>query len=161
MRNIFIGILCLVVLSACGTSATLVMEPLKESYSASGLSVEQAQNNVDVPDEISSRLDSKIKEGIYTEAGYLRNNDLILEYKFLQQDKGNQFNRWFFGGIGNAGEASLTVQVIYKDREGNQLAKTQVTGKIGSGFFGGSFNEAIDKAAKEIVEYTTTHFPQN
>ena len=75
------------------------------------------------------------EKGLYEENDFIKSDALLLEYQFLQQDEGNQFVRWFFGGIGNAGEASLTVLVTYTDVNGNQLAQTQVQGKIDSGFF--------------------------
>ncbi len=50
-------------------------------------------------------------------------------------------------GIGNAGEGSLTIEVTYADQSGKQLGKIMSEGKIGSGFFGGSSDDAIEKAA--------------
>lgn len=39
-----------------------------------------------------------------------------------------------------------------------KLAQTQTEGRIGSGFLGGSMNEAVDKAAEEIARYAAAHF---
>lgn len=58
-------------------------------------------------------------------------------------------------GLGNAGEGSLTIEATYVDAEGTELATIHAEGKISSGFFGGDFTLAIEKAAKEIADYTT------
>ena len=50
------------------------------------------------------------------------------------------------------------VRVNYLDRDGNQIARTQVEGRIGTGFFGGSINSAVAKAGDDIVEYTLANF---
>jgi hypothetical protein len=39
-----------------------------------------------------------------------------------------------------------------------KLANIQTEGWIGSGFFGGSMSEAVDKAAEEIAEYAIANF---
>lgn len=83
---------------------------------------------------------------------------MTIRYRFVQYNAGNQFTRWFWGGIGNAGEGTLTVEAKYFDSQGKEICVIQSEGKIGSGFFGGSFDYAMDKAAKEIVEYTKANF---
>ncbi len=157
-----IVILCFIsMLIGCGTAQTIVMEPVKGRTTVSGISVVSDSHNVEVPDEIVQQLKEKIERGLYEKNGYDRSDELKIVYKFLQQDKGNQFSRWFWGGIGNTGEASLTVLVKYLDSEGSELGKTQVQGKIDSGFFGGSFSEAITKAAEQVVSFTVANFPSS
>ena len=39
-----------------------------------------------------------------------------------------------------------------------KLAEIQTEGRIGSGFFGGSMSEAVDKAAEQIATYAITNF---
>ena len=39
-----------------------------------------------------------------------------------------------------------------------KLANIQTEGWIGSGFFGGSMSEAVDKAAEEFAEYAIANF---
>ena len=75
----------------------------------------------------------------------------------IQFDEGSQFQRWFFGGIGNSGEGSMHVIAEYMDGD-RKLGQTQVEGRIGSGFFGGSMSEAVDKAAEQIGNYAVTNF---
>lgn len=156
------AILCLVsILAGCGTAQTIVMEPIENRTAVSGVSVISDSHNVDVPAKIVQQLQEKIEKGLYEKNGYDRSEELKIVFKFLQQDKGNQFSRWFWGGIGNTGEASLTVLVKYLDADGNELGKTQVQGRIDSGFFGGSFGEAITKAAEQVVRFTVANFPSS
>ena len=39
-----------------------------------------------------------------------------------------------------------------------RLKVIQTEGRIGSGFFGGSMSEAVDRAAEEIAEYAIANF---
>lgn len=48
--------------------------------------------------------------------------------------------------------------VHYLDSNNTELAKTQVEGQIGIGFFGGSFEEAITKGGQDIVKFTIVNF---
>ncbi|HSK29843.1 MAG TPA: hypothetical protein VLA17_07755, partial [Candidatus Limnocylindria bacterium] len=61
-------------------------------------------------------------------------------------------------GIGNTGEGSLTVEAKFFDNADKELATIQAEGRIGSGFFGGDFSFALDKAAEKIAEYTKINF---
>lgn len=89
---------------------------------------------------------------------FVQGSELIITYRFVQYDPGNQFTRWFWGGIGNAGEGTITLEATYVDSFGKLLAKIQSEGKIGSGFFGRYFSLALEKAAEEIAEYTIENF---
>lgn len=60
--------------------------------------------------------------------------------------------------MGNSGEGSLIVTVRYLDSNGLELAKTQVEGRIGSGFLGGTFDDAVTKAGEDVVKFTMENF---
>jgi len=62
------------------------------------------------------------------------------------------------GGLGNMGEGSLTIETKFYDSADKELATIQTEGRIGSGFFGGSYGEALDKAAEKIAEFARTNF---
>lgn len=153
-----IPVMMAVVITGCGTASTIVLNPVDQPSGLKGVTASSGKHNVEVPEKVVAQLQQSIEKGLYEDNDFIQSDALLLEYKFLQQDEGNQFVRWFWGGIGNAGEASLTVLVTYTDADGNQLAQTQVQGKIDSGFFGGSFSEAINKVAEEIVEFTVVNF---
>ena len=52
----------------------------------------------------------------------------------------------------------MVVLFRYIDLSGRELAKTQVDGRIGSGFFGGLLDDAITKAGEDIVKFAVTTF---
>ena len=156
-KNVIL-VIAIAVITGCGTASTVVLDPVEQRAELNGVTISSGNHTVEVPQKIVAQLQKGIEKGLYEENDFIKSDALLLEYKFLQQDEGNQFVRWFFGGIGNAGEASLTVLVTYTDVNGNQLAQTQVHGKIDSGLFGGSFSEALGKVAGEIVEFTVVNF---
>jgi len=154
----FCLVLSLILLTGCGTAKTVVLEAPDTSTKFS--TVELVANNptVEVPPEVDALLRSTVEKGLIEEGNFVKGDELQIQYTFVSHDKGNQVARWFWGGLGNAGEGTVTVLVKYLDKDQKELAKTQVEGKIGSGFFGGSMNEAIVKAGEDIVEFTKTNF---
>jgi hypothetical protein len=52
----------------------------------------------------------------------------------------------------------VVILVSYITSDDAKLAKTQVEGRIGSEFFGGSIDKAITKAGEDIVEFTIRQF---
>ena len=160
MRN-FYFVLIILILTGCGTARTLVMEPVQSTTKYTHVMLVADNPTVEVPDDVTETLEETINKGLYEEGPFVNGDDLRIHYTFISHDPGNQFERWFWGGIGNAGEGSVTILVTYMDESGNEIAKTQVEGRIGSGFFGGSINEAIKKAGQDIVEFTINQFSPN
>ncbi len=162
MRNItgISIILSAIILTGCGTAKTVVLEA--PDVSTKFNEVELVANNptVNVPEEVDVLLRTTIEKGLIEEGSFVKGNDLQIQYTFVNHDEGSRAARWFWGGLGNAGEGTVTVMVVYLDKDQKELAKTQVEGKIGSGFFGGSMNEAIVKAGEDIVEFTKQNFSE-
>jgi hypothetical protein len=164
-RFLSLGTLALValggLLSACGTGRTMVVQPIEETRSFQSVTVERAADTVVVPEEYSQQFITTIREQLYgtpERAGpFTEGPGLTIRITVVQFDKGNQFSRWFWGGIGNAGEGSLQVRGEFFDGE-VKLAQIQSEGRIGSGAFGGSMMEAVKKAAEEIAKYATDNF---
>ena len=148
-------ILCL---SGCGAGKTLVMEPFETRLLVHSVNITQGKSTVNVPNEVSQELMEKLSQKLYVQGKFAQGPELTITCRFLQYNPGNQLTRWFLGGIGNSGEGTMTVEASYADASGKQLGKIQSEGKIGSGFFGGGFSLAIDKAADEIAEYTIANF---
>jgi len=148
-------------LTGCGTARTLVLDPVKSEAKFAHAVLEENNPNVSVPPEVTAKFRSVIEKGLYDKQAFAPGKDLRIQYTFVSHNPGSQFTRWFWGGIGNAGEGSLAVLVRYLDTNDKELAKTQVEGRIGSGAFGGSFDEAIIKAGEEIVKFTADHFAAN
>lgn len=162
-RGALAGVVLGMILVGCGAGRTMVMEAPAERRTFESATVEDAKDSVTMPEEFRTRLTAKVKEGLYGDAekpGSFKSADaggLTIRLKVVQFDSGNQFQRWFFGGIGNQGEASMHVLADFYEGD-KKLAHIQTEGRIGSGAFGGSVNSAVDKAAAEIVEYAAANF---
>jgi hypothetical protein len=160
-RGAVTGVVLGVILVGCGAGRTMVMEPPTERRSFASATVENGNDAVPVPEELRSRLTQKVREGLYgtdEKAGSFKDESgLKVFIRVVQFDQGSQFQRWFWGGLGNQGEGSLHVLAEFYDGE-RKLAHIQTEGRIGSGAFGGSINSAVDKAAAEIAEYAIANF---
>ena len=157
MKNYFnFSCLCILalILTACGTGRTMVLEPLHPMPSTTGVSIQEENDTVKVSQEISNKFSNYLSNKLYEKGRVQKGGDLILKYRFLQMNEGSRLARWFTAGIGNAGEGTLTVEATYYDKSGKLLGKIHTEGKIGSGFFGGSVDNALQKSAIEIANYT-------
>ncbi len=148
-----------IALCACATGRTLVVEPAKKTTFAAARIVEE-QPTVSVPGEVEASFKESLTKKLYDpEKGkFVSGDGLVVRYQFIQYTAGNRFSRWFWGGIGNAGEASTTIKVLFEDVAGAQLGDIQVEGRIGSGFFGGASKDALERASDQVVEYAIANF---
>jgi hypothetical protein len=157
MKNalkIFNLLLVIAVLSSCGTGRVIVLQSVHNVPSNPGIRIQAAKDTVKTSQEISNKFSKYLSEALYTEEKICWGDDILLKYRFLQINEGNRLARWFTAGIGNAGEGSLTIEATYYDKSDKLLGKIHTEGKIGSGFFGGSIDSALEKAASEIAAYT-------
>jgi hypothetical protein len=141
----------------------MVMEPAAERKAFDAAKLERASDSVEVPEELRVMFVEKLRADLYGDAGkpgpFTEGDALTIRVKVVQFEAGSQFQRWFWGGIGNQGEASM--QLLTEFFEGDQkLAHIQTEGRIGSGFFGGSVKSAVDKAVSEISTYAVQNFAQ-
>jgi len=155
-RYLLLAVVALLV--GCGTARTLVLEPTRAVDRFARVDLISDNPTVAVPAEVAQQFESVIRKGLYDSGAFSRGQDLKILYTFISHNPGDRVSRWFWGGIGNAGEGSVVVLVRYIDMSGKELAKTQVEGRIGSGFFGGSFDDAITKAGEDVVKFTVTTF---
>jgi hypothetical protein len=145
-------------LAACGVGRAMVVKPPDAKLRVNAVQVTEGNSPVPVPADVKNQFVDKLNQYLYGEGGFQRGAELNISYRFIQYDPGNQFTRWFWGGIGNAGEGSLTIEAKYFDPTNQELATINAEGRIGSGFFGGALSDAIDKAAEKIAEYTKANF---
>jgi len=145
-------------LAGCGAGRTMVVKAPDATLKTGSVTVSEDGSPVKIPDEVRAAFQEKLTDQLYKDGAFIAGPGLQLQYRFIQFNPGNQFTRWFWGGIGNAGEGSMTIQAKYLDDQNRELAAIQAEGRIGSGFFGGAFGFAIDKAATEIADYTKQHF---
>lgn len=145
-------------LVACGAGTTTVLEPPESKVAVSSVSISRGKSTVEVPADVVASFEKALGKELYGENAFSQGDALRISYRFIQYNPGDRFGRWFMGGIGNTGEASLSIEATYVDARGFKLGKIIVGGKIGSGFLGGSESEAIEKAAEEMANYTKTTF---
>ncbi len=152
LRNLIL-VSFILFLQACGSGKTLVLEPPKITSAVQGIHIARDNSTTKIPLEYQQRFENKLQEKLYKKHVFDKGNDLTISYRFIQLDQGNKLARWFTGGIGNAGEGSLTVESKFINKEGKEIGKIHTEGKIGSGFLGGSFDNAIDQSAEKLAEY--------
>jgi hypothetical protein len=157
LRHSFLMILTLLFFVGCGAGKTLVIKPPEAKIKVSSVNFSEGASTVNLPEKFKEIFKQKLTHLLFEESHFQKGSDINIEYRFLQYDPGNQFSRWFWGGIGNAGEGTLTVEAKFFNTDGKELSVIHSEGKISSGFFGGTFELALEKAAKEIVE----HIEQN
>jgi hypothetical protein len=144
--------------ASCGVGRNMVVDAPETKIRAASANASETNSPVSVPTEVKSEFQSKLEQYLYKDGAFQKGSDLKIKYRFIQYEPGSQFSRWFFGGIGNAGEGSLMIEVKFFDSADKELSKIQTEGRIGSGFFGGSYSEALDKAAEKVAEYAKTNF---
>ena len=155
------AVLAYLFLSACGTGRTMVMEPPAERKSYASATLERSSDSVTVPEELRVMFRDQLRKELYGTAEqpgpFTEGAGLTIRVKIVQFEAGNQFERWFWGGIGNQGEASMQLLTEFLDGD-RKLAHIQTEGRIGSGFLGGSVKSAIEKATSEISTYAVENF---
>ena len=137
----------------CGAGRTMVLAPAETPDKFTEAEIIEGQSTVSVPSDVNAAFQSKLSQLIYGEGGFAQGPGLKIKYRFIQFNPGSQFTRWFWGGLGSTGKGSMTVEVVFLDTTGKELAKIQSEGEITSGAFGGSFDFAVQKAATEVAEY--------
>lgn len=157
-HNIAIISVATLILQACGSGRTLVLDPVKNPHQSGGIHICSTQSSTEVPEEIKITFDTLLREKLYKEEGVKEGSETTLNYRFVQMNEGSRFKRWFLGGIGNSGEGTLTTEVTYLDKNNTVIGKIHTEGKIGSGMFGGGFSNAIETAVDQIVQYTLSTF---
>lgn len=145
--------------AGCGVGRAMVIKPPDAKVMVRSVQATEGSSPVAVPPAVKTDFANKLNQYLYEEeGGFQKGPELTISYRFIQYDPGNQFTRWFSGGIGNAGEGSLTVEAKYFDSTNKELATVNVEGRIGSGVFGGALSDAVNKAAEKVAEYTKINF---
>jgi len=151
--GIFILLMLTLSLTGCGAGRTMVLAPVEMPVKFTSAELHEDKATVNVPGDINASFEAKLAQLLYGQDGFTKGPGLKIRYRFIQFNPGNQFTRWFWGGIGSAGKGSMTVEARFLDSSDKELAKIQSEGEISSGAFGGSFDFAIQKTAEEMAEY--------
>jgi hypothetical protein len=156
--RIYILLAVVACLTGCGTANTLVLKPNMSRDKFARAELIACKPNVDVPADVTNELESVIRKGLNEGGAFSPGPDLRILYTIISYNPGNRAARYLTGGIGDTGEGSIAVMVSYVDKDDRELAQTQVQGRIGSGFFGGSLDNAIAKVGEDIVRFTIERF---
>jgi hypothetical protein len=142
--------------AACGTArTTIVSAPKAKSVFAAAMFFE-GKSPVVVPAEVKAKFVEYLNDYLFKEGPFQKGSDLLIQYRFIQYRPGSQFTRWMIGFLG--GRGSITIEAKFMDRNRTPLATIQAYGEISAGFFGGSFNYAVDNAAEEVAKYAVKMF---
>jgi hypothetical protein len=153
---LLVSAFCLVP-AGCGAGKTLVMKPTEATFHARSVEITEEEPTVKATEKARQYFLERLETLLYEDGGFEKGSTLKISYRFIQFNPGSQLTRWFWGGVGNAGEGTVTVEAKFYIGE-EEVSFIQVEGKIQSGAFGGDFNFAIEKAAREIATYTLENF---
>jgi len=152
-------VLCLAIsIAGCGTGKTMVMQAGETKRTFTYVDIKEGNSTVSVPAKVKIAFLNKLNTRLYSENLFRQGKELVIQYRFVQFNEGHRFKRWLTAGIGNSGEGSLSVEAIFLDKDGKEISKIMTEGKIGSGFLGGSMDDAVETAAEEIGNYTISQY---
>lgn len=159
LRHVAIGLLLALLLSGCGAGRTTILERPTMSIEATGIDILMEDPLTPMPEDLIARFARAMNAAFLDEkTGFVRGSDLKIRWRVVQFEAGSRFARWLTAGIGNAGEASMTAEVRFLTPDDIQVARIHVEGRLGSGFFGGSIDSALEKAAEEAADYAQANF---
>lgn len=145
-------------IQGCGAEKLTVLDPINDSEKKQSISVKEGKHTLAVPRESVDTFEKKFKEKLYKETHLTEGDDIQVVFRFIQYDEGSRFKRYLFGGLGNSGEGSLTIELVFLKRDGTQIGKVQAEGKIGSGLAGGSIDSAVESAVDVATDFIKTSF---
>jgi len=149
--KVLYGLLAILLVQACASGTTTVLAPAKSEARFSSASIETGDDTVAVEDGLAEYYEEKLREYLYAEDGFSEGDELTIRYRFIQLDKGSRAARYIIGF--GAGKGELTIETVFLDSEGVEVARIQSGGEIAVGFAGGSFREAVAKAAEKTADY--------
>lgn len=168
-KLVILFVMLAILACGCGGGRTLVINRPDKNIKAKSLRIVSAEGTVDVPEDFRDYFEKYLSimlfEGDPNEdkkISYFSNgSELKIIYRFVQYETGDRSLRYFGAGMGS-GEGSLTVEVEYYDNSTDKkIATIQAFGNVTAGFFGGSFEIAIENTAREVAKYTIQNFSRN
>ena len=150
MKTVY-GLFALLLIQACASGTTTVLSPAESGAKFSSVSIASGDDTVAVEEGLAEYYEEKLREYLYTEDGFSEGDELTIQYRFIQLDKGSRAARYIIGF--GAGKGELTIETIFLDADGSEVARIQSGGEIAVGFAGGSFKEAVAKAAEKTADY--------
>jgi hypothetical protein len=143
-----------------GNARTIVTSAPTTRGSFATLKIVEDRSGATVPDDIRAMFQEKLDKRFYGAGVFTRGEDLTLKYTFMEYDPGSQLGRLVFGVTNADSEANMIVQVAYLGADGKELSKIQVNSRLTGGVLslGGSVDQALDRAADKVREFTESNF---
>ena len=168
MKRGYAILLIVLLVAGCAAGRTQIIQPKKVGFqNYPVLEITDFQNNAgpQVPAELLQRLPDGIAEKVTALNLFQAVNripvvteekpeakTLVLKGTIIEYDPGSRGKRWLAGFTGY-GKAFTTFQLVAIDKvEKDEIFKGNIGGELSGGFFGGSFNEVIEKLVDECVK---------
>jgi hypothetical protein len=114
------------------------------------LRVTEAPGGQTVPPEIRTKFVQRLDSELFTEK-FAHGNELALTWKCTEVNPGNRALRYFVGF--GAGSGVMAITTTLSDSKGHPLGSRELKGVQTIGFFGGSFDSAIEMAADGTADF--------
>lgn len=154
--------------AGCASNRTYVLQPIMQPTAIArpaSVSVKALDPFVEVSPEDRAHFETDLAvmlKQIYG-ASPSQGGDVVLNYRFVLNDKGNAAYRVgsnvlnlvgspFYG----FGDGNIGVEVVYTRRDGTRLAHIVVDGTLSGAF--GNTESAISEATTSIARFTQEHF---
>jgi len=111
--------------------------------------VSEGDSAVHVPRDVKKAFHEKLTNRLYESGRFQKGSDLQIRYRFVQY-----YKLWSLTGTHGA----ATIETKFQDIRGKEIALIQSEERIGTGAPVDSLDNAMDKCANEIAEYTEQNF---
>jgi hypothetical protein len=162
--RVFAGIALCAAALLCGCSngnaRTVVTSAPTSQTRFATLKIVEDRAGATVPDDARTKFRQKLDKRFYGGGLFARGDELTLRYNFMEFEPGSQLGRLLLGVTNADSEANMTVQVIYLGADGKELSKVQVSSRLTGGVLslGGFLDQAMDRAADKVREFTEANF---
>lgn len=160
-----LALLCLVLLPACTSSKTFVLQPVRGGELAGQVALSRMEATTMVDPKAHADFEAKLTEELRRQVGATVGSpaDLIVEYRFVLFDQGSSGARVGSGlaslagsPLYGVGDGAVGVEIVYKRPDGTTVGHIVTDGPISGAF--GSTSGAIGAAASSVAMYTKANF---
>ncbi len=158
--------LALTALGGCASNRTFVLQPAAvQAATFKSVSIKPADSAIEISPEDKADFEKTLAEKLTKVFGSAptAQGDLVLQYRFVLNDKGNTAHRVgsnvlnlvgspFYG----FGDGAIGVEVVYSKRDGTKLAHIVTDGTLSGAF--GNTGSAIGEATSSIAKYAEQNF---
>ncbi len=157
--------LTLTALGGCASNRTFVLQPAIQATTFKSVSIKPADSSIEVSPEDRVEFEQSLSDKLTKVFGSAPSaqGDLVLQYRFVLNEKGNTAFRVgsnvlnlvgspFYG----FGDGAIGVEVVYTKRDGTKLAHIVTDGTLSGAF--GNTGSAIGEATSSIAKYAEQNF---